>query len=149
MQEAPLAPAESGRTDANRFPPRIKSGQAFACRRSGARKATNPARLVHCPPPLAFEPPAQDQPNHNITRVIYSSGGAGARFPRWWRSGTTRREDAAFSRSILVIIIVGAVVASLIGRMMRCAALIVPQPSIHAVGGEQLRVRAALDRLAA
>ena len=65
-------------------------------------------------------------------------------------SGTTQWEDAALPRSILVIvIIVVAVVASLIGRLMRCVALIVPQPSIHAVGGEQLRVRAAFDRLAA
>jgi hypothetical protein len=46
-------------------------GQAFACRRAGARKAMNPARLAHCPLPPAFEQPAQDQPNLNITRVIY------------------------------------------------------------------------------
>ncbi len=50
--------------------------------------------------------------------------------------------------SILVIILV-AVVAGLIGLRMRLVALIVPEPSIDAIGGEQLRVRAALDRLAA
>src|SRR6202035_2178631 len=105
MQEAPLAPAESACApiskhvrsrprsplrfdrieaglqipdlarflDANRFLPRIKSG-------AGLR-----------PLPLGFKQPARDQPNRNITRVIYvrqalieampvpSSGGGGRR----------------------------------------------------------------------
>jgi hypothetical protein len=55
---------------------------------------------------------------------------------------------AEISCSILVIIVV-AVVVGLIGRVMRHVALIVPQLSIHAIGGEQLGMRAALDRLAA
>jgi hypothetical protein len=60
--------------------------------------------------------------------------------------GTIRVENPI--RSILVIIVI-AVIVGLIGRIMRLVALIVPELSINAVGGEQLRVRTALDRLAA
>ena len=42
-----------------------------------------------------------------------------------------------------------SVVVSLIGGLMRDVALIVPQLPVDAVGGEQLGMRAALDRLAA
>jgi glycine/D-amino acid oxidase-like deaminating enzyme len=60
------------------------------------------------------------------------------------------RRRAEVSHSVLVIIIVVVAVAiGLIGRLMRRVALIVPQPAIHAVGGEQLGMRTALDRLAA
>src|SRR5439155_2716615 len=60
--------------------------------------------------------------------------------------GTIRVENPI--RSILVIIVI-AVIVGLIGRIMRLVALIVPELSINPVGGEQLRVRTALDRLAA
>ena len=50
------------------------------------------------------------------------------------------------SRSVLAVIVVAA---GLIGRIMRLMALIVPEPSIHSVGGEQLGMRTAFDRLAA
>jgi hypothetical protein len=50
---------------------------------------------------------------------------------------------------IIVVIIIVASAVSLIDRVMRRVALIVPQLSIHAIGGEQLGMRAALDRLAA
>ncbi len=48
----------TGFLDANRFPPRIKSGAGFRL------------HMLWC---------TWDQPNHNITRVIYPSGCAGAR----------------------------------------------------------------------
>jgi hypothetical protein len=60
------------------------------------------------------------------------------------RMGVRLNAEPKF-RSILVIF----VVVSLISRAMRLVALIVPEPSIHAVGCQQLRVRTALDRLAA
>ena len=50
---------------------------------------------------------------------------------------------------ILVIVIVFIVVVGLSGGVMLPVALVVPQLAIDAVGGEQLRMRAALDRLAA
>ena len=61
-----------------------------------------------------------------------------------------RRRSRKFQRSILVVVIViVAVVVGLTGSRMRLVALVVPELAIDAVGGEQLGVRAALDRLAA
>jgi 2-polyprenyl-6-methoxyphenol hydroxylase-like FAD-dependent oxidoreductase len=50
---------------------------------------------------------------------------------------------------ILVIVVVFIVVVGLTGRVVRRVALVVPELAVDAVGREQLRVRAALDRLAA
>ena len=50
---------------------------------------------------------------------------------------------------VLILVVVFIVVIGLTGRVMRLVALVVPELAIGAVGGEQLRVRAALDRLAA
>ena len=50
---------------------------------------------------------------------------------------------------IILIVIVFIVVVGLTGGVMRPVALVVPELAIDAVGGEQLRMRAALDRLAA
>ena len=56
---------------------------------------------------------------------------------------------AASCRSILIVLVIVIIVAGLIGRVVRLVALVVPQLAIDAVGGEQLLVRTALDRLAA
>lgn len=115
--------------------------------------------------------PAQDEPNRNIIRVIWpfwaveampcpyswlAALKAGYRAPLAPAPKTLiaelppsfRRKTQAFTGSILILLIVASVV-SLIGRVMRRVALIIPQLSIHAIGGEQLGMRAALDRLAA
>jgi hypothetical protein len=76
---------------------------------------------------------------------------AGFGVNRLWpgaESAGFRFEDFTGSILILLVIIVASVV-SLIGRVMRRVALIVPQLSIDTIGGEQLGMRAALDRLAA
>ena len=49
---------------------------------------------------------------------------------------------------VILIIVVFIVVVGLTGRVVRLVALVVPELAVGAVGGEQLRVRAALDRLA-
>ena len=56
--------------------------------------------------------------------------------------------EPGLQRSILVVIIV-AVVVGLTGLPMRLVALVIPELSIGAIGGEQLGMRSALDRLAA
>ena len=59
-------------------------------------------------------------------------------------------DRAEIPRSVLVLVVViVAIVIRLIGGVVRLVALIVPELSIHAIGGEQLGVRTALDRLAA
>ena len=50
---------------------------------------------------------------------------------------------------IILIVIVFIVVVGLSGGVVRRVALVVPELAIDAVGREQLRMRAALDRLAA
>jgi hypothetical protein len=50
---------------------------------------------------------------------------------------------------VIIIVIVFIVVVGLSGGVVLPVALVVPQLAIDAVGGEQLRMRAALDRLAA
>ena len=50
---------------------------------------------------------------------------------------------------IILVIIVFIVVVGLTGGVVRRVALVVPELAIDAVGREQLRMRAALDRLAA
>ena len=62
-------------------------------------------------------------------------------------AATQRSLRRRFLRLILVVIIVVAVV--LIRGIVRLVALVVPKPSIDAVGGEQLGMRTAFDRLAA
>jgi len=99
MQEAPLASAESARTwiskharscpwslsrfnrietglhltgflDANRFPPRIRSGAGFRLQTLWCMES-NESRAPGTPPSSAcFRAAAQEQPNYNITRVI-------------------------------------------------------------------------------
>ena len=99
MQEAPLASAESARTwiskharscpwrlsrfdrietglhltgflDANRFPPRIRSGAGFRLQTLWCMESNESRAPGTLPSTACFEPPAQEQPNHNITRVI-------------------------------------------------------------------------------
>ena len=92
-----------------------------------------------------------------VDREEVFTGGrsAGRGFSRWLGEGLLRRmrhrfnAPPAHSNSILVVIIVVAVVVGLIAAAMRLEALIVPQLAIHAIGREQLGMRAALDRLAA
>src|SRR6185312_8309381 len=50
---------------------------------------------------------------------------------------------------VILIVVIVAVAAGLTGRRVRREALVVPESAIHAVGGKQLLVRTALDRLAA
>jgi hypothetical protein len=141
---------------------------SFTCRISAPRQLDKPLKSK---PGLA-----RLSPNPYFTRVIYpnspSSGvfGAGieatglfiafpatsnrpARRSHPFVSACRRRHVAArpsarrrTSRSVLVVIVVAV---GLIGRIMRLVALIVPEPSIHAVGGEQLGMRTTFDRLAA
>ena len=66
-------------------------------------------------------------------------------------TGSARGQTAALTprRLILIIVIVFIVVVGLTGGVVRRVALVVPELAIDAVGREQLRMRAALDRLAA
>lgn len=50
---------------------------------------------------------------------------------------------------LIIIVVVFVVVVGLSGGVMRHMALVVPELAIDAIGREQLRMRAALDRLAA
>src|ERR1700704_4580331 len=52
-------------------------------------------------------------------------------------------------RPLLVVILVLVVIIGESGRVMRRMALVVPELAVDAVGGEQLCMRTALDRLAA
>ena len=80
----------------------------------------------------------------------YGAAGAGSEDADSRVAARLPAEDAALTGSILIlVIIIVAGVVTLIRRVMRHVALIVPQPSIHAIGGEQLGMGAALDRLAA
>ena len=138
----------------------------------GAGKPTNRTSLSAARFRMLSMEPAQDEPNRNIIRIIWPfwaveampcpyswlaalKAGYGARLapapktPIAQLPPSFRSEDAAFTGSILLLIIVVAGVVSLIGRVMRRGALNIPQLSIHAIGGEQLGMRAALDRLAA
>ena len=90
----------------------------------------------------------------SIDNGLYWKAQRWARFVAWFCEGTLRqlrtpvRSGAGISRSILVVIVV-AVVVGLTGFPVRLVALIVPELSIDAIGGEQLGMRPALDRLAA
>lgn len=59
-------------------------------------------------------------------------------------TGSSRR-----SRLVIILVVVIIVLVSLTGGVMLPVALIVPEIAIDPVGGEQLRMRAALDGLAA
>jgi hypothetical protein len=55
-------PDLTGFLDANRFPPRIKSGAGFRLQTLWCTESNESRAPGHRPPPLAFEPPAQDRP---------------------------------------------------------------------------------------
>ena len=93
-----------------------------------------------------------------IENGLYWRAQRWARFLAWFGEGCLRRmrnEQCAGQTTvsllviILVIIIVFIVVVGLTGGVMLPVALVVPELAIDAVGREQLRMRAALDRLAA
>ena len=50
---------------------------------------------------------------------------------------------------VVIFIVVLVVIIGVSGRIVRRVALVVPELAVDAVGGEQFRMRAALDRLAA
>ena len=50
---------------------------------------------------------------------------------------------------VILIVVIFVVVVRLTGRIVRRMALVVPELAVDAIGSEQLRVRAALDRPAA
>jgi hypothetical protein len=84
----------------------------------------------------------------SIDTGIYWRAQRSARFPAWFGDGILRRlshRRRRASRSIIVVVV--AVI--LIGRIMRLVALIVPELSIDAVGGQQFGMRTAFDRQAA
>ena len=91
-----------------------------------------------------------------MDRGIYWKAQRWARFLGWLGKGTARRMRNSVSaedpRSLLLvvilIIVVFIVIVRLTGRIVRLVALVVPELAVGAVGFEQLRVRAALDRLA-
>src|SRR6266852_4161774 len=105
--------------------------------------------------PASFHPVAQRFARPDIDQHLGSNASpfrAGFEIAGFGANGLCRGGEFAGSKtrpSPVLLIIVVAVVVSLIGRVMRRVALIVPQLSIHAIGGEQLGMRAALDRLAA
>ena len=90
-----------------------------------------------------------------IDNGIYWQAQRWARFMAWFGEGLLRRlrdrprPEPKFRAQSSSSSSSSSVVAGLIGRVMRLVALVVPQPAIDAVGGEQLRVRTAFDRPAA
>ena len=91
-----------------------------------------------------------------MDRGVYWKAQRWARFLGWLGKGAARRirnrVSAERPRSLLLVvilvIIVFIVVVGLTGRIVRLVALVVPELAVGAIGIEQLRVRAALDRLA-
>ena len=62
----------TGFLDANRFPPRIRSGAGFRLQTLWCMESNESRAPGTLPSSACFEPPAQEQPNQNITRVIYT-----------------------------------------------------------------------------
>ena len=94
-----------------------------------------------------------------IENGLYWRAQRWARFLAWFGEGCLAADAKRDQRGIkpprsllvviLVIVIVFIVVVGLTGGVVRRVALVVPELAIDAVGREQLRMRAALDRLAA
>ena len=142
------APTRCSRTSSGSATSIFRRGsRPTACTRTRSRPSTTirssrPATMGDPPRPTAFA---------RCRSTTASAGGRSAGHVSW--SGSVRRTRAAclrrcpaeslrvtpLRRHILVIVV--AVVVSLIDRLMRLMALVIPELAIDAVGGEQLGVR--------
>src|SRR5882724_3757572 len=82
---------------------------------------------------------------------------AGNRGTAGWLEAGVGRQSKRRPRSLLLVVLIIIIVFILVlvviigesGRVVRRMALVIPELAVDAVGGEQLRMRAALDCLAA